>query len=49
MRPSDYNIPDTKGVSKLKLIDIFRNLKVMPVRDQINLGLINLNLLSSNI
>ena len=32
LRPNDYNIPDTRVVSKLKIIDIFRNLKIMPMR-----------------
>ena len=36
LRPNDYNIPDTRVVCKLKLIDIFRNLKIMPLRDLIN-------------
>ena len=46
LRPNDYNIPDTRVVSKLKIIDIFRNLKIMPMEDLIHLGLINLNFLS---
>ena len=40
------NISDKRIVSKLKPIDIFRNLKIMPMRDLIDLGLINLNFLS---
>ena len=46
LRPNDYNIPDTKVLSKLKIIDSFRKLNIMPMRDVINLGLINLNFLS---
>ena len=46
MRPTDYNIPDTRVVSKLKVIDIFRNLKILPMEDLIHLGLINLDFLS---
>ena len=39
LRPTDYNIPDTRVVSKLKVIDIFRNLKIMPMEDLVHLGL----------
>ena len=33
LRPSDYNIPETRAVSKLKVIDIFRNLKVKEINE----------------
>merc|ERR1711954_573364 len=46
LRPTDYDIHDTREVSKLKVIDIFRNLKIMSMEDFIHLGLINLNFLS---
>ena len=46
LRPNNYNILDTRVVSKLKLIYIFRNLKIMPMRNVINLGLISLNFFS---
>ena len=35
-----------RDYKKLKVIDIFRNLKIMPMRDFINLGLVNLNFFS---
>ena len=35
LRPNEYNIPDTRVVSKLKLIDISRKFKIMPMRDLI--------------
>ena len=46
LRPSDYNIPETRAVSKLKVIDIFRNLKVKEINELAEIGLINLNFLS---
>ena len=46
LRPSDYNIPETRAVSKLKVIDVFRNLKVKEINELAEVGLINLNFLS---
>ena len=46
LRPSDYNIPETRAVSKLKVIDVFRNLKIKEINELAEVGLINLNFLS---
>ena len=45
LRPSDYNIIETREVSKIKLIDIYNNLQIRPIQELRNLGL-NLNFLS---
>ena len=45
LRPSDYNIIETREVSKIKVIDIYNNLQIRPIQDLRNLGL-NLNFLS---
>ena len=45
LRPHDYNIIDTREVSKIKLIDIYNNLQIRPIQELRNLGL-NLNFLS---
>ena len=45
LRPSDYNIIETREVSKIKVIDIYNNLQIRPTQDLRNLGL-NLNFLS---
>ena len=45
LRPSDYNITETREVSKIKVIDIYNNLLIRPIQELRNLGL-NLNFLS---
>ena len=44
LRPHDYNIVDTREVSKLKVIDIYSNLKIRPIHELRDIGL-NLNFL----
>ena len=45
LRPNDYNIIETREVSKIKLIDIYNNLQIRPIQELRNLGL-KLNFLS---
>ena len=45
LRPQDYNIIETREISKLKVIDIYSNLKIRPIQELRDIGL-NLNFLS---